>query len=956
MTRERRDRILESVFQVRPKELPLMVLLLSYCTCAVGAFIVGRSLRDALFLAQLGRGQLPLMYALSAMAVTAAGLVYARVADRIRRDRMASWTAIGFAVLSLLIRIATNFSGAWIYALLYVFVEVMGALVTIQFWSLANDIFHSRDARRLFGTIGTGGTVANVLLGAFVGGIANTLGAVNLLVIVAALLGGCAVLARLIGRRVPLRVSMRARPTRSAATPTGAAVRVFRSPYLRVVAALAVVTYLATTLVDFQFKVTAASSFSQDSLAAFFGIFYAVTGVLALVVQLVGTSRLLARFGVTVGLALLPASIGLGATMLLIWPGLASASVTRGADNLFRYTINDATTQLLYVPVPANARGGAKAFIDGVIKPASIAGAGLLLTVYRGQFEVRTAPLAVTMVILCVVWLGVLAALRSRYITSLQDNLRRRQLDLDAAKGRMAEGATARVLGKALESADSEEVLNALALLPQVPRVDVDDRVERLLSHPRPDVRIASLGHLGTRGSLRFGNAVYRLFDDPDAGVRAAAVSAFCAIGREKAVRSVRAYLGDPSPAIRGAAIIGMIRYGGLDGVLAAAEALKELIGHQEPLMRQHAARVLGAIGVRNFYQPVLELMADPDVTVRRAAVQAAGALKAPELAPALVYRLAREETARDAVDALTAFGPGIEPMLGRVLENRAEDPQIRRNATRVLGRLGTALAVETITRHLQDSDELLRRRLYQALAKALRTRQERAANRKAVLAALDNELKRAYAAIAAGEALGLPAALDGGAGRNPDREAAALLGAALREKIAQTEERLFLLLGIIYPDAGLETAYAALKDASGAEAIRRRATAIELVDNVASRELRRKLLPLLDDGPVPTRLRAASLDFPSPPRSLLDHLKALIDDEAAWVRACAAWYSARDGTHATTGEVARLLDHPWEVVRETAMAALELMVPRSELVHLIRSRLHDDSPRIRIRAAALVS
>jgi AAA family ATP:ADP antiporter len=131
-------------------------------------------------------------------------------------------------------------------------------------------------------------------------------------------------------------------------------------------------------LVDFQFKVSAAAAFSQDALAAFFGNFYAATGVLALGVQLIGTSRFLARFGVTAGLAVLPVSVGLGASGLLLWPGLITASLTRGADNLFRYTVNDATTQLLYVPVPANMRGGAKAFIDGVVKPASIAAAGML--------------------------------------------------------------------------------------------------------------------------------------------------------------------------------------------------------------------------------------------------------------------------------------------------------------------------------------------------------------------------------------------------------------------------------------------------------------------------------------------------------------------------------------------------------------------------------------------------
>lgn len=951
MNRERRDRLLEALFQVRPNEVRLTALLLSHCTCAVGAFIVGRSLRDALFLTHVGRERLPSMYVLSALAVALAGLLYAKFENRFRRDRLTAATAVALGFACLVLRAGARPGAAWVFSVLYVFIEVMGAIIVIQFWTMANDIYHARDAKRLFGTIATGGTLANILVGSLVGGLAKRVGAENLLFFVAALLFGCAVLVRLVGRRVPMRVAFRARGPR----PASAAARVFGSPHLRTVAALAGVTFLATTLIDFQFKVAAAQSFPKDALAAFFGTFYAVTGVLALVVQMVGTGRLLARFGVVAGLAVLPLTLGLGAASLLVWPSLAAASATRGADYVFRYTLNDATTQLLYVPVVGSLRGAAKAFIDGVVKPGAIALGGVLLSLYRARFEVQTAPLAAATLGLCLLWGVVVFRLRGHYVTSLQETLRRRRLDLDAARGQLADGATARVLARALESDHPDEVLSALTLLRQLPKLDVDDKVEKLLESPRADVRTAALGHLAERGSLKYGNAVYGMFDDPDPGVRARAISAFCAIGREKAVRSVLQYLRDPSPAIRGAAIIGMIRYGGLDGVLAAAEALKELIGHEDPVMRQHAAQVLGAIGVRNFFQPVLELMADRELAVRRAAIHAAGLLHAPELAPSLVYRLAREETARDAAAALAAFGPGIEPMLGRVLDNRAEDPAIRRNVPQVLGRLATGPAIDVVTRHLQDSDEVLRRRLYKALTRALRTRQERAADTKAVLAALDNELRRAYAALAARLALDLKPMGPPGSLRSGRQAAEGLLHAALTEKVGQAEERIFLLLGILYPEAGLEGAYAGFRDASGQEAARRRANAIELIDNVAGRALRRKLLPLLDDGPIAVRLRAVAGHFPAPPEAPEEHLRALVEDETAWVRACAAWLAAEMAEVRVADEVARLLDHPWEVVREAAMAALEALVPREALVERVRNKVNDESPRVRARAVALV-
>src|SRR4051795_1748632 len=57
----------------------------------------------------------------------------------------------------------------------------MGSLVVIQFWTLANDVFHAREAKRLFGLIGGGGTLANVVFGLLVGKYARVIGAQNLL-------------------------------------------------------------------------------------------------------------------------------------------------------------------------------------------------------------------------------------------------------------------------------------------------------------------------------------------------------------------------------------------------------------------------------------------------------------------------------------------------------------------------------------------------------------------------------------------------------------------------------------------------------------------------------------------------------------------------------------------------------------------------------------------------------
>src|SRR5262249_4130015 len=186
----------------------------------------------------------------------------------------------------------------------------------------------------------------------------------------------------------------------------------------------------------------------------------------ALMLQLFGTSELLSRIGVIGSLAILPVTLGAGSLAMWIAPTLASASMVKGADVLFRYSINDATTQILYLPVAPHARVSSKAFIEGVVKPSAIGLCGLGLLAYRHWVGTNLLHLAWFGLLLCVIWSAIVASLRSRYVQSLEANLRHRPLDLRI--GALRRDASAHdVLLRALQSPDPHEVLHALELLPQ---------------------------------------------------------------------------------------------------------------------------------------------------------------------------------------------------------------------------------------------------------------------------------------------------------------------------------------------------------------------------------------------------------------------------------------------------------------------------------------------------------
>jgi ATP/ADP translocase/HEAT repeat protein len=942
----RLDRALEVGFRLHPGEQWPTALMFLACLSTVGAFIVGRSVRDTLFLSHLSASALPYMYVWASLAVAFSGLLYAQAAARLRLDRLVLATGMVLA-LSILLARALLSSGRWVYPALYVWVEVMGSVTVIQFWTFANEVYHAREARRLFVLIGAGGTLANVVVGFAVSGLARRVGTEDLLYLCAGLLaaGTVLLLARAPGPAVAV--------VRPRAAPRVPAKSLLGSAHLRIVAGIAFFTFLTTTFVDYQFKAAAAAHFGQsrDAMTGFFGSFFGLAGLAALAVQLAVTGRLMERLGLVGALAVLPAFLGAGSALVLFAPVLWAATLAKSSDLVFRYTVNDATSQLLYLPLPSGQRKQAKAFIDGILKPGTIALAGLLLAAHRslsGSFS----PVAAAALLCVSLWLASLFRLRAEYVRSLRQNLKKRLPDA-LGDGALSEDATG-VLRRALASAEPRDVECALELAPRV-AVDLSAEVGPLLRHEKPRVRLLACEYLAGAPDLRLAGDILRRFDDPDPEVRASAIAAFCAVARDEAVKSVTPFLAAAEPQVRAAAVAGMARHGGLDGALAAGEPLKQLLGSPDPWQRRLATRVLGAIGAKGSYQPVLQLLSDPEPSVRRAAIQAAGIMRSPELLPALVHRLARGETAQAAAEALAAYGPGMERLMGNVLGNPGEDLEIRRNAPRVLGRLATAEALGPLLEHLDDPDPALRRAVDQALWRVARAHPEVPLPLARMRRACMMEVERAYRAVAAAEALRLdpgdfrPPAWNGVAAAGSLR-AGALLASALRERVDRAGERVCLLLGIMHPGAELDQVQANLRDPSPA----RRANALEILDNVLDKPLKRCLVPLLDDRPREAKVREAAALFHLPPLEARDWIGALLGDESPWIAATALTYVAEEAIPVPGSRLLSLLEHPAPFVRESALLAAWRLLSEAERATAVQKLAADPFPPLRARAREL--
>ena len=107
-------------------------------------------------------------------------------------------TLTGIVVLLLLFWALLRTGWEEVAVGLYVFGQILGILLISQFWTLANDIYDARQAKRLFGFIGGGASLGGALGSGLTRYLAERVGTIDLLLLSAAAVAGCVVIVLLI--------------------------------------------------------------------------------------------------------------------------------------------------------------------------------------------------------------------------------------------------------------------------------------------------------------------------------------------------------------------------------------------------------------------------------------------------------------------------------------------------------------------------------------------------------------------------------------------------------------------------------------------------------------------------------------------------------------------------------------------------------------------------------------
>jgi AAA family ATP:ADP antiporter len=914
-------RVLSPVVQFRESEFATGLLMFAYSFLAMTAYNVVKPITRSKFISSLGADNLPYVQLAAGLLIGVLMQGYSVLVARLPRRYVAPLTLAGMSGLLVAFWFLFRTAGDWVSVAFYLMGLILGLLLISQFWTLANDIYDARQAKRVFGFIGGGSSLGGMTGAGLTALVVSRVGTEKLLLCSAAILLLCSGLVALIVRRE----AAAGRGGGAAAEEEGVggkeAFRLLReSRHLQIIALVIAFAAVGAGLIEQQLNM-AAEAFkgrsATDNLTEFLAQVTLYLSAIGFFIQVALTSRIHRYLGVGFALLVLPMSLGATGLVMLLNAALWAPALARILDTSLRYTLDKTTREVLFLPLPTALKYRAKPFVDVTVDRFAKGLAALMALVLIKPWGLGLNWQQISYASLAVTALWVVTAVRARreYLATFRRSIERREVEASAVRPDLADPGTVEALVEELAHPDEGRVLYAIDLLEALNRRRLVTPL--LLHHESEKVRVRALQALeAARPELRerWAGTVEGLLKDASAEVRAAAVHSLAAIRGEGASELMRRYLDDRDPRVVTTAAAILAGSSRDENVAVAEAALERLAADTRDTAaegRRLVAATLGGIGGARFRPQLVPLMFDPDPAVAREAIHSAGqGGGAEDLLVAPLVSLLRHHSLHGAArDVLAGRGEGVLEALGHFLAEEAEDLEVRRRIPATLARIPSQRSADLLLASLGQEDETLRD---QALAALERLRRERPALAFARAPIEERALAEARQALRC-VSLGFNLRRDDGQG--------SLLDRALTERRERSVDRVYRLLGLIFPWRDVAVARHGMEGDARAHA-----RAAEYLDNMLAGPLRRWLMPLLEEAPLEEKARKANALLRTRERDPEDTLTQLVHDEDEALAAAAIQRVEEKGLWRLADDLEHVLEHrparDW-LVFETASWAL---------------------------------
>jgi hypothetical protein len=456
---------------------------------------------SALFLAEFRSTSLPYIYIASAVVVTMLGLAYSSLATRFSVPALFQITVtFSVATIATFHYALSQPNSKWLVMGLMVWREVIYMLLNVACWAQVALLFNVRQSKRLFPLIAAGDIGSSAIGGAVIPFIVGQIGALQLLWFAEASTALCVVVSFYVGRAAKAVGSESLQEIAADARPIS---RLLQEKYVALFFGLSVVSFLIYFFVDYNFYDVVNHRYQNaESLAAFFGVFYAVLNGLNVVLNGV-SGRVLTRYGIHAGLLALPFCVGAGTVAAIVFStfGITAAAFwlvisTKLADEMLRGAFLIPTFKVLYQPLPDRERIRVQGVRESIVEPVAIGLSGAVLLALTRSAGFQVPQLLYVLMVLISLFTATAVFLRREYVGVLKKSLPGQTITEKTVVDKTTLGSRYKNiedLHRDLESSNPEQVIHCFNLIGHMDPIAAKVLLPKILKHVLPEVRLHGL-------------------------------------------------------------------------------------------------------------------------------------------------------------------------------------------------------------------------------------------------------------------------------------------------------------------------------------------------------------------------------------------------------------------------------------------------------------------------------
>lgn len=645
---------------------------------------------SSLFLTELSADSLPTAYILTGIFAIIGSHYYTIGLEKFNLHTIIQRTLLGTIGVLIFFAIAFNLDFTPIVLLYaaYIFIMLYGLLLTSQFWLLANIVYNVREAKRVFGFIGSGGIAGGIFGGYLTSLLSQIMPAYNILFVAALLVLCCIPLFKYIwNQEIMIKGSARHVETvEKKHLGIKPSKLIKNSELLMLITVVTGLSVLIAKLIDFQYSDFALRQMgSAEKLSAFFGIWLSNISIISLIIQLFLTERILKYFGVGSALLLMPTGILIGSVMLLFIPELWVVVFIKVVDGSLKQSINKSAKELIFMPIPFEVKKKTKTFIDVVVDSIATGLAGIILFFFVTALNISSIYVSLITIALIICWIILIFRLKKAYTEEFRARAEPPTLHFKKTSEPKEEIPVTSIdatVDWIFKNGEEQQILYMLRRTYEHKDERFFDSLKGLLGHKSAQVRKLAIKNLYYLKKRNLTEEMKLMAEDKDPEVAVEAVRYLLKSYKDDKIELIKNYLNSTNQSLRNATLVAIsVEYRNnsrLQRKFNLESYIKEFVqewhymdeGIEKDDKLKSIIKAIGYARIKYYYKVLNEALQNRDDEILKIALRSSSRTRDHQFIDTIVSHLSNKKLRKSTMKALFRYGDDIIPILkGKVFK-----------------------------------------------------------------------------------------------------------------------------------------------------------------------------------------------------------------------------------------------------------------------------------------------